>query len=155
MIRKSLNWEIIGAVIALDQASKWLAEKLFPESIIKNFGLPFGIMVPASSARLPGGQADGPEFFVLVIVCAALFIFVLTAPIFFSENQIAVALIVGGALANLADRVRLGYVRDVIDVGIGTMNLADVAVWVGIGMLLLRINRDTNLRIHANDTNKY
>jgi signal peptidase II len=49
------------------------------------------------------------------------------------------ALIFAGAIANLADRLYLGYVRDFIDLGLGfTFNLADAFLAAGlIGFLLM------------------
>jgi signal peptidase II len=53
----------------------------------------------------------------------------------------AMGLLIGGSLGNLADRLRMNYVRDFIDVHLGnwyrwpTFNLADSAITVG--MLLL------------------
>lgn len=51
-------------------------------------------------------------------------------------------LILGGALGNLYDRLRLGEVIDFVDVGLGTrrwpvFNVADVAVTLGVFLLLL------------------
>ena len=51
-------------------------------------------------------------------------------------------MVLGGALGNIRDRVRLGYVVDFISVGFGqnrfpTFNVADSAVVVGIGLLVL------------------
>lgn len=48
----------------------------------------------------------------------------------------------GGALGNLSDRLRQGYVTDFISVGIGdlrwpTFNFADAAIVVGIGTLAI------------------
>lgn len=50
--------------------------------------------------------------------------------------------VLAGALGNLTDRVRLGYVVDFVSVGLGntrfpTFNVADSAVVVGIGLLVL------------------
>jgi signal peptidase II len=61
-------------------------------------------------------------------------------------RRVPLALILGGNLGNLVDRLRLGHVTDFIDMGIGTArwpvyNLADVAVVagaVGLGVLLMR-----------------
>jgi len=54
------------------------------------------------------------------------------------------ALVLGGAVGNLYDRWRFGAVRDFLDVSFGgsawhwpTFNVADVALVVGIGLLLL------------------
>ena len=54
----------------------------------------------------------------------------------------ALALIIGGALGNLWDRLFLGYVIDYIDFYIksshfATFNLADSAISVGAGMLII------------------
>jgi signal peptidase II len=50
--------------------------------------------------------------------------------------------VLAGTLGNLTDRLRLGYVVDFVSVGIGntrfpTFNVADSAVVVGIGLLVL------------------
>jgi signal peptidase II len=57
---------------------------------------------------------------------------------------VALALITGGALGNLVDRIRAGQVVDFIDVGIGsarfwTFNLADAGITVGAVLLALSI----------------
>lgn len=50
--------------------------------------------------------------------------------------------VLGGALGNLTDRIRLGYVVDFVSVGIGDLrwpafNVADPSVVVGIGLLVV------------------
>ncbi|MGH9750465.1 MAG: signal peptidase II [Candidatus Polarisedimenticolia bacterium] len=57
-------------------------------------------------------------------------------------TQGGLALILGGAAGNLADRVRLGYVVDFLDVFIGehhwpAFNVADSAICCGVGLLVL------------------
>jgi signal peptidase II len=54
---------------------------------------------------------------------------------------VALGLLLGGAIGNLLDRFRLGYVVDWIDVGIGdtrfwTFNVADAAVSTAIVLLI-------------------
>jgi signal peptidase II len=61
---------------------------------------------------------------------------------------IALSLIMGGALGNLLDRVRLGYVIDFIEWYAGnlrwpTFNVADSAISTGIVLLILNSLRDT------------
>jgi signal peptidase II len=52
--------------------------------------------------------------------------------------RLALGLILGGALGNLADRVRLGYVVDYVDLRWWyVFNLADSAIVVGVAILLL------------------
>jgi len=56
--------------------------------------------------------------------------------------SIALGLLLGGALGNMLDRLRLGYVVDFVDVGIGdlrwyTFNVSDAAISCAIVLLLL------------------
>jgi len=56
--------------------------------------------------------------------------------------SIALGLLLGGALGNLADRIQYGYVVDWVDMGIGTVrfwtyNLGDASISVAILLLLL------------------
>ena len=55
---------------------------------------------------------------------------------------IGLALLVGGAVGNLIDRVRFGHVIDFVDMGIGdnrwyAWNIADAAVFIGIVVLFI------------------
>jgi signal peptidase II len=55
---------------------------------------------------------------------------------------VALGLLLGGALGNLTDRLRLGYVVDFMDLGIGTwrwytFNVADAAISGSVLLLLL------------------
>jgi signal peptidase II len=60
------------------------------------------------------------------------------------DDAFALGLILGGALGNIADRVRLGYVVDYADFHIGEwrpfliFNLADAAITIGVLILLAR-----------------
>jgi signal peptidase II len=59
------------------------------------------------------------------------------------------ALLLGGALGNLADRVRDGAVTDFIDLPLWpTFNLADVSIVVGVLLLLLDVERSEKGRRH-------
>ena len=61
--------------------------------------------------------------------------------------RVGAALVVGGALGNALDRVRLGYVIDFIHAHAGAMldypvfNVADVAVFVGVALLVIDASR--------------
>ena len=60
------------------------------------------------------------------------------------DDAFALGLILGGALGNIVDRVRLGYVVDYADLHIGEwrpfliFNLADAAITIGVLILLAR-----------------
>jgi signal peptidase II len=58
-------------------------------------------------------------------------------------NAFAIALLLGGAVGNLIDRARFGYVVDFVDFHIhawhfATFNIADAAITIGVVLLLLR-----------------
>ncbi|HKR17067.1 signal peptidase II [Rhizorhapis sp.] len=60
------------------------------------------------------------------------------------DDVIALGLVLGGALGNIVDRVRFGYVVDFADFHIGSwrpfliFNLADAAITIGVLILLAR-----------------
>jgi signal peptidase II len=74
------------------------------------------------------------------------------------DDVIALGLVLGGAIGNIIDRVRLGYVVDYADLHIGAwrpfliFNLADAAITIGVLILLARaillrdkaVNTETN-----------
>lgn len=82
-------------------------------------------------------------FFVLISVVAVVVIVSLYRKA--GEQMLlrwALTLILGGAIGNLIDRIRLGFVVDFIDWYWGdahwpTFNLADVAITTGVGLLLV------------------
>jgi len=60
------------------------------------------------------------------------------------QDRFALGLILGGALGNIVDRVRLGYVVDFADLHFGewrpflVFNVADAAITIGVLVLLVR-----------------
>jgi len=55
---------------------------------------------------------------------------------------VGLGLLLGGAVGNLIDRVRSGYVIDFVDMGVGdtrwyAWNISDAAVFIGIVVLFL------------------
>lgn len=56
------------------------------------------------------------------------------------RDKLAICLIIGGTLGNLADRVKLGYVIDFLDFRIWPVfNLADSFITVGAGLLIFSL----------------
>src|SRR5437868_6442670 len=59
-------------------------------------------------------------------------------------DSVALAMVLGGALGNILDRVRFGYVVDYIDLHFGefrpflVFNVADAAITIGVLLLLVR-----------------
>lgn len=62
-------------------------------------------------------------------------------------TEAALALMIGGALGNLWDRLYLGYVRDFIDTypfgyDFPVFNIADAALCIGVGLLMIEMVRE-------------
>lgn len=143
---------VAGAVIALDQVTKALVLIHMPLyhsiTIIPGF---FNL----THVRNPGGafgflaQSESPlrHWFFLAAALVALgmlLYFYYQTPNPRSLFAFALALIFGGAVGNLIDRVRFGEVVDFLDVHLGyyhwpTFNVADSAVTVGVIIFLLHI----------------
>jgi signal peptidase II len=99
---------------------------------IRNSGAVFGVLKGAGS------------YFTLFSIVAAV---VLVVAIFIARRsstlvKVSLGMVLGGALGNLIDRLRLGAVIDFIDVGIGEgarwpcFNIADAAITVGVVLLI-------------------
>jgi signal peptidase II len=71
-------------------------------------------------------------------------------------QRVLLGCILGGAIGNLVDRVRLGWVVDFIDVGVGAtrwpvFNVADSAVTVGVILLAWYLAREGRAAPDAED----
>ena len=148
--RSGLFWLWLSVlVIVLDLASKWLAESrlslyqqvpvidgLFSFTLAYNPGAAFSFLSDA------GGWQRW--FFIVIAVGVSLMLLVWLARL--SRNKllepIALALILGGALGNLYDRIVHGHVVDFIMVHwqqswyFPAFNIADSAITVGAMLLI-------------------
>jgi len=136
-------WRLAGAlcgfVVALDQGAKALIEaNLVPGEHVDVLG-PLGFTL-AHNRGVAFGLANGGGAALIGLTIAAL----LFVAVLFARNPrrpwiwIAVGLLAGGALGNLADRVRAGAVTDYIDfLSWPPFNLADVAITLGVVVLAL------------------
>ncbi|MGH9117920.1 MAG: signal peptidase II, partial [Acidimicrobiales bacterium] len=94
--------------------------------LVHNTGVAFGV-----GSALPAGAMVALTAAVAVVVAVLAARGALGSPL-------AAGLVVGGALANVADRLVGGSVVDVFDLGWWpTFNVADVAITVGAGLLAL------------------
>lgn len=134
-------WRLAGAlagiVVVLDQAAKALIEaNLLPGEDAEVLG-PIGLTLSHNSGVAFGLASGGGVRLVLVTAFALAVVGYL-----FSRDPtrpgmwIAVGLLAGGALGNLADRIRADAVTDYIAIGSWpAFNLADVAVTLGVLLL--------------------
>ena len=126
-------------IIALDQVSKiFIKANMTPGQSIPGEGF-FRITYSTNEGMVFGLFANQTFLITLTaIVGIAAIIIYSRYPIF---NQVlvrvALGLMLGGAVGNLIDRIRLGEVIDFIDVGAWPVfNLADSAVVVGVVLII-------------------
>ena len=132
-------------IVVLDQLSKSIVHSsmnlydsfavipyLLNFTYIRNEGIAFGI-------NFPGGKI----FFIILPILITFYLISLLKNREFEDNssQIALYLIIGGAIGNILDRIFRGYVVDFIDVHINgshwyVFNIADSAVTIGLLFLL-------------------
>ena len=131
---------VAGAVVALDRWTKLLAAARLPYNepvpvlgefvrltYTRNSGVAFGI-----------GQGTGFPYYLFSIVAAiAIVTMFVRRRVHTGQRQLALALILGGALGNLWDRITAGEVIDFIEVGTRrwywpVFNVADSAVSIGV-----------------------
>lgn len=140
-----------GLIVALDQLTKnfvvarlrlgesfTVISQVFNLTRVHNTGAAFGLL-----ASLPPDIRE-PFFYGMPAIVLAIILIV-----FYRLHQAhtlsiyALALIVGGALGNLADRLRLGFVVDFLDLHWNDLwhfpafNLADAAISAGVALLML------------------
>ena len=133
-----------GIVVLIDQGSKAIATsavdrgdrvELLPFLHIENVrnkGVAFGL----------GGDISAVLIGVTIVALVGLLVFLAARGRRGVMVWLPAALLLGGALGNLADRVRDGAVTDFIDLPLWpTFNLADVAIVVGVFLLLLDVER--------------
>jgi signal peptidase II len=146
--RRATRWGLfVGiaiAVVIVDQLTKaWLVANVQPGGAIEVLG---------DWLRLIHGRNDGGLFglfggsaAVLAIASLAVIGLIIAYHARSKPNvvlSIALGLLLGGAIGNLLDRIRFGYVIDFVDAGIGTLrfytfNVADSAISIAILLLIL------------------
>ena len=139
-------WITLAIVIA-DQVTKYFALKHLLRSEIAiapflNFALAFNTGAAFSFLSDAGGWQN--LFFVGVAAVVSVVILFMIRRLGANDLQVAVALmlVLGGAVGNVIDRVRYGYVVDFIDVYYQswhwpTFNIADSAITIGAILLIM------------------
>jgi signal peptidase II len=133
-----------GVVVALDQGTKALATSLVSRGDrvevlpflhienVRNKGVAFGI----------GGDISAVFIGATVILLLGFLVFLAFRGGSGWLVWLPAALLIGGALGNLADRVRDGAVTDFISLPLWpTFNLADLAIVAGVLLLLFDVER--------------
>lgn len=141
---------LVIAIVALDQLTKALITSslnvgqsvpLIPGflhfTLVRNTGMAFGLL---SGSDIPFKAVV--VTLLSVAAMAAVTYYALKSPQAERVTRIGLTFVLGGALGNIIDRVRLGYVVDFIDVFYRdthwpAFNVADTCICVGVGLLLL------------------
>jgi signal peptidase II len=138
-----------GVIVALDQGTKALATSLVSRGDrvevlpflhlenVRNEGVAFGL----------GGDISAAFIAATIVLLVGFLVFLATRGRGGWLVWLPAALLLGGALGNLADRVRDGAVTDFIDLPLWpTFNLADVSIVVGVLLLLFDVERSEGRR---------
>src|SRR5215210_5677823 len=147
---RKLGLALALAIFVVDQAVKWVVTyplqlphrmtiellPFFDLRWLKNTGVSMGLLTA-------NGEVGR---WLLVALTAAIAAFV-TFWLWREKRRddaVALALVLGGALGNILDRVRLGYVVDYADLHFGDIhpflvfNVGDAAITIGVLLLLVR-----------------
>jgi signal peptidase II len=130
---------VCGLVVAADQAAKAIVEaQLAPGQHVDVLG-PVGLTLSHNTGVAFGLAGGGGGALVLFTIAALAVVGVLFAREPTRPGMwLAAGLLAGGALGNLADRIRAGAVTDYIDIGSWpNFNLADIAITVGVALLAI------------------
>ena len=154
MIKKQkilLRYAVLGILLViLDVFSKNVIQRSLSDGssidllpflqlvLVYNRGAAFGFLGEASGWQLP--------FFVAVgaVVSIVIVIRLVRAAATQKWFEVALVLILAGAIGNLIDRIRVGYVVDFIEIYCGALrfpafNVADMAIFFGVAMLLAEL----------------
>jgi signal peptidase II len=154
--RKDLLWKIsylaiAGGVFMIDQTTKaWATRTLRfdgDKSVISGFlNLAYAQNTGAAFSMLDDhGDTGRWGLSVVAFVAATLVLyFFWRTPRTDDRIMGALALLLAGIAGNVTDRMRLGFVVDFIDVQFGgwhypTFNVADSAICIGAGLLILDV----------------
>lgn len=140
-----LFFAVAALVVIVDQLSKaWLVGQIAPREAPRQ--------IIGDWVRIVHGQNDGAIFGLFrdqAVLFGLVSVGVVALIIWYHGSSgrntlmsIALGLLLGGAIGNMIDRFRLGYVTDWVDIGIGdwrfyTFNVADSAVTLAVLLLIL------------------
>lgn len=148
--RRYIEWWVVGGIVAADQITKVAVQRalalhdskeVIPDLLalthVRNTGAAFGIL---NAAEFPYKAAV--MIGVAAVALIAIAIYAARLPNEERVARIGLALILGGAVGNLIDRARTGYVVDFVDVywrghHFWAFNVADAAISIGAIVILL------------------
>ncbi|PSJ42677.1 signal peptidase II [Zobellella endophytica] len=150
LLDSGLRWWWLAIVaMVLDQVSKWLTMSYldygYPGVEIAPFFNLVHVYNPGAAFSFLADQGGWQRWFFAGLACAVtilLSIWMYKAPRSARWLPAAYALIIGGAIGNVIDRLALGHVVDFLDFYVGNwhwpaFNLADSFIFVGAAMIII------------------
>ena len=147
---RSAAFVIAFLVFVFDQATKWVVtyplqlRQVDTIEILPFFDLRWVENRGVSLGLLSAGSELGRWLLVGMTAAIATFVAVWMWKEKRRDDSVALALVLGGALGNILDRARLGYVVDFADLHFGewrpflVFNVGDAAITIGVLLLLVR-----------------
>jgi signal peptidase II len=144
-----LGYALAALVFLIDQLSKWwiLSIVRLPEvgnvPVLPFFSLTFVGNVGVSMGLFAAGSDMGRWLLVAATAAIACVVALWIGREKSRWDVAALGLVLGGALGNILDRIRFGYVVDFLhffwrDASFWVFNVADAAITCGVLMLLLK-----------------
>ena len=120
-----LTKQVVGRTLALGESVDIIGP--FTVHHVQNSGIAFGLF----------GSRTEIVIAVTAIAVGAMLVFFARSGRRHPVLPVALGLVLGGSVANLVDRVRLGHVTDFLDLGFWpAFNLADSFICVGVALLV-------------------
>jgi signal peptidase II len=147
-VRPRPAWLVFGGlaatVVVLDQLAKaWIVGNIAPGQVVDVVGTFVRLISSRNDGALFGLFGSSATVFGIgsLAVLALIVWYHARAPRSLLLS-VALGLLLGGAVGNLIDRLRIGYVVDFVDIGLGTLrfftfNIGDSAISSAILLLLL------------------
>ena len=138
-------FSLIAAAVVADQATKAAALSLLSQGtaapVLPGFNLSLGVNTGASFGMMGGFMAGKPLLMAALTGALTIAFAVMAFRAQHALERAGFALVVGGALGNIIDRVRQGAVTDFLDFywrdwHWPTFNVADIAITLGAVLIL-------------------
>jgi signal peptidase II len=131
-----VKWWVVGPMGLAVEGDQRVVLPFFNFTRTHNLGISLGLF---------RADSDAARWLIVGVTAAialAMLVWILREPR--HGDRIALGMVLGGAVGNILDRIRLGYVVDFADLHFGSyrpflvFNIADAAISIGVVILLIR-----------------